>query len=227
MTLSKNPQGIESIPDDSRSQAAWLNFSGGGQGIESTDSFLRKAFPGGLDCELEVRWTGPLQFRVSRLMWRLCPEWGAVGSVLHPASHEEAVAPTVGGVCPQGPPLSFPLGVDGCQGRRVFGGGGQGKGRSLTCTRQCWEGWGQAKRRSAGQAGQGLVVEQGQQGGDGRWGAGCLSCVLLLCLGPPHVGEGGDGESSRLRWGGGSQRDRGGTGRLSPAPHQTGGRGPQ
>lgn len=122
-----------------------------------------------------------------------------MGCVLHHASHEEAAAPTVGGVCPQGPPLSFPLGVDACQGRRVFGGGGQGKGRSLTCTRQCWEGWGQAKRRSAGQAGQGLVVEQGQQGGDSRWGAGCLSCVLLLCLGSPHVGEGGEGESSRLR----------------------------
>lgn len=44
----KKPQGIESIRDDSRSQAAWLNFSGGGQGIESTDSFLRKAFLPGI-----------------------------------------------------------------------------------------------------------------------------------------------------------------------------------
>lgn len=51
--------------------------------------------------------------------------------------------------------------------------------------RGCWEG------RGTGSA----VTAEGSRG---RWGAGGLSCLLLLlCLGSQPVGEGDEGESSQ------------------------------
>lgn len=241
LCFQKKSQGIESIRDDSRSQAAWLNFSDGGQEIESTDSFLRKTFPRGLDCELEVRWTGPLQFQVSCLMWRLWPEWGAVGSVLHHAPHEEAVALTLlGGSVPRALlcPSHWAWMVakaegylershsrGGMEAERAVGpvscGRGQGKGRSLTCARQCWEGWG--KRRGGPQA----RLDRASWWGRVSWGVTADGGPGVCPASSSSAWAPRRGVKVRAAACGGGQRDRGGTGRLSPAPRQVGGRGPQ
>lgn len=218
--LSKKPQGIKSIRDDSRSQAAWLNFSGGGQGIESTDSFLRKAFPRGLDCELEVRWTGPLQFQVSRLMWRLWPEWGAC-SIMPPTRRQplplwgESVPRAL--LCPSHWAWML-VKAEGCleeagreraahshaPGSAGRAGGKRRGGPQARLDRASW--WSRVSR--------GVTAD----GGPGVCPASSSSAWA-----PHMLGSGVKVRVAACGWWWGSQRDRGGTGRLSPAPHQMGG----